>query len=347
MKIKVLFCVIRCGLKKEMLVSRGAAVLYSWTALFSGTASAQLTVTPAGAAQGFSLTTFATGFPTGDANPGVAGPIGMAFTSSGGVLVSDLPGDVRLFATDTDGQTASSASSTGPIYGTAGALGIASLGGNFYMGRQGNGFGNSVVQINPDGTFVQTIVTGISARDVIADPFTGHLLVSSVGTTIWDVDPIANTKTPFLTTLDGDGLALSGDGLILYVAGESGHIIGFNTQTKVQVFDSGLITGVDGIALGAGTFAGEIFGNTNSGQVVEVDLLNPNNKTIIASGGSRGDFVVVDPNDNTLLLTQSDSILRLHGGTFEIPSVPEPATTSSLLTGLALLAGSFYLRRRR
>jgi hypothetical protein len=322
---------------------RRVALLCLWAALFSGTTWAQLTVTPAGAAQGLSLSTFATGFPTGDANPGVAGPIGMAFTSSGGVLVSDVPGDVRLFATDTDGQTASSASSIVPIYGTAGALGIASLGGNFYMGRQGNGFGNSVVQINPNGTFVQTIVTGISARDVIADPFTGHLLVSSVGTTIWDVDPIAMTKTPFLTTLDGDGLALSGDGLILYVAGEDGgHIIGFNTQTKVQVFDSGVIAGVDGIALGAGTFAGEIFANTNGGQVVEVDLLNPNNKTILASGGSRGDFVVVDPTDNTLLLTQSDSILRLHGATFEISSVPEPATVaggilSSVVCALHLL----------
>src|SRR3954467_1350175 len=141
MKINIPLCVIRCGLKKEMLVARGVAVLCLGTALFPDTASAQLTVTPAGAAQGFSLTTFATGFPTANANPGVAGPIGMAFTSSGAVLVSDVPGNVRLFATDTDGQTASSASSIVPIYGTAGALGIASLDGNFYMGRQGNGFG--------------------------------------------------------------------------------------------------------------------------------------------------------------------------------------------------------------
>jgi hypothetical protein len=36
-------------------------------------------------------------------------------------------------------------------------------------------------------------------------------------------------------------------------------------------------------------------------------------QTLLASGGSRGDLVAVDPSDATLLLTQTDRILRLHG----------------------------------
>jgi hypothetical protein len=63
-----------------------------------------LTLTAAGQLAGFSLSTFATGFP--ERSDG-AGPMAVAFPASGGVLVSDVPGNVRLFPTDTDGQDAS------------------------------------------------------------------------------------------------------------------------------------------------------------------------------------------------------------------------------------------------
>ena len=39
--------------------------------------------------------------------------------------------------------------------------------------------------------------------------------------------------------------------------------------------------------------------------------LATNAQTVIGTGGSRGDFVTVDPNNGSLLLDQSDSILRL------------------------------------
>jgi hypothetical protein len=50
---------------------------------------------------------------------------------------------------------------------------------------------------------------------------------------------------------------------------------------------------------------------------------------VIATGGSRGDFVTVDPNDGTLLLTQTDRILRLVPGVFVIP--PHLLTTTTTL----------------
>ncbi len=70
---------------------------------------------------------------------------------------------------------------------------------------------------------------------------------------------------------------------------------GFNAVTGAQVFDSGFIPdGIDGTAIGYGNLAGNIFVNTNGGTVFEVNLTT-NAQTLIASGGSRGDFVTVDP----------------------------------------------------
>src|SRR5204862_4078385 len=102
------------------------------------------------------------------------------------------------------------------------------------------------------------------------------------------------------------------DGRTLYAAALRERILGFDTTSKAQVFDSGTIPFVDGPALGAGSLAGKIFGNVNDGTVWEVDLAT-RAQTMLASGGSRGDLVAVDPADGTLLLTQTDRILRLHG----------------------------------
>src|SRR5215470_3344737 len=63
-----------------------------------------LTLTAAGRAAGFGLSTFATGFPVRSSD-GV-GPLGVVFPASGGVLVDDGLGNVRLFPSDTDGQDA-------------------------------------------------------------------------------------------------------------------------------------------------------------------------------------------------------------------------------------------------
>ena len=56
--------------------------------------------------------------------------------------------------------------------------------------------------------------------------------------------------------------------------------------------------------------AGDLFVNTNGGTVVEANLATAA-QTVIASGGSRGDWVTVDPSNGTLLLTQTDRIMRL------------------------------------
>src|SRR5207249_1404103 len=79
---------------------------------------------------------------------------------------------------------------------------------------------------------------------------------------------------------------------------------------KTKIFTSRQIRGVDGCALGSGTLAGYAFANTNPGTVVRINLAT-GDTTLIASGGDRGDFVSVDPDSGSLLLTQTSTIVRL------------------------------------
>ena len=300
-------------------------------------ARAGLALTQAGVGQNLGLTTFVSGFP----NSGI-GPLGTAFTAGGGVLVSDYnSGSVYRFGSDADGQVASAGLITAN-YGANNPNDMAQLGGGIFMTRQATG---DLVRLNQDGTLNQVIVGGLpSATGLVADPSTGKLFVSTIGNgVIYEVDPFGMTKTPFLNA-NVDGLTLSPDGATLYGAGANGHILGFSMTTRAEVFDSGFIPGgLDGTAVGTGPiFSGLIFANTNSGQVFEINLVTLA-QTLIATGGSRGDFVTVDPTNNTLLITQSDRIIRLNGAPFT--TVPEPSSLA--LCGIAGAAALAVARVRR
>ena len=312
-----------------------SALACAGSLFLGGGAQAQLSLTQAGIDAGFSLTTFADNFPS----TSTVGPLGIGFTSTGGVIVGDYPGNVRVFPTDTDGQHANSVA-VAQNYGIGNAVGIAQAAGAFYMTRQTIG---DLVQIDANGTFNQVIVGGMpTATGIIGNPNNGHIFVSTVtNNVIWDIDPIAKTKTVF-KNVNADGL--STDGVTLY-ATVSGHIIGFNLLNQAQTFDSGFIpNGPDGAAIGQGALAGNIFVNTNNGTLYGVNLTSLA-QTLIASGGSRGDFVAADPN-GSLLVTQTDRVQRLTaptGGGFA--QTPEPGSLA-LLVGVGI-TGSVFLKRRR
>ncbi|MDB5322601.1 MAG: hypothetical protein JWN40_4232 [Phycisphaerales bacterium] len=299
--------------------------------------AAPIALTPAGVAQGFTLTTFATGFP----NTNNVGPLGIAFTSNGGVLVSDKLGNVRLFPTDIDGQVAAAAP-VGQNYGLDKATGLTQVGNTIYMTRQSTG---DVVQINQNGTLNQVIISGLPfITGIAANPTNGHLFVSTLGmSAIYDIDPIAKTKTLF-TSGDVDGVSFSSDGSTLYAVRQSdNHVIGYNVAAKAVIFDSGFIPGViDGTAAGTGQLAGNLFVNTNGGTIVEVNLAS-HVQTTIADMGSRGDFVTVDFTNGTLLLTQTDRIVRLslNGGGFSAVPLP-PGIWAGAFTAL----GGVVISRR-
>lgn len=313
-------------------------------ALCASGAQAAPTLTVAATTAGFSLSQFADNFPT---TGFCCGPLGIAFVDGGGVMVSDYPGNVRVFATDADGQHANSV----PVvqnYGYGNGVGLARLGNFVYLAEQNSG---AVVRLNQDGTFNSTVVTGIpTATGIVADTHTGKLFVSDCcnGTGIYLVDPTANTKVQFKVGGSYDGLSLSADGSTLY-AELGSHIVGYRVSDGVQVFDSGFIAGgADGTELGAGTLAGKIFVNTNSGDLWEYDLANPLDNVLLVTGGSRGDFVTADPN-GSLLFTQTSDIWRLtapQGGCIGAACnvLPEPSEGSLAL--VALLGLAVTARRR-
>lgn len=96
----------------------------------------------------------------------------------------------------------------------------------------------------------------------------------------------------------------------------------------------------------SGTIAGKLYVNTNDGRLIEIDPVT-HLQTVIFAGGSRGDFVTVDPN-GTLLITQGDSILRLtaRDGSFT-DGVPEPSTWAMMILGFCGIGFMAYRRKTK
>ena len=131
LKAKGLFC--RQGNSDRAIKDVGKCEVTTDARGVRETMATDMTLTAAGIAEGFTLTTFASNFP----NNGL-GPLGIAFPNSGCVLVIDGPGNVRLFPTDTDGQNAASA----PVaqnYGSGRAFDMAKSGGNIFMTQRNAG----------------------------------------------------------------------------------------------------------------------------------------------------------------------------------------------------------------
>jgi hypothetical protein len=323
----------------ETSISPAFLVAASMVVCSATSARAQLHLTPAGIAlfRADALTVFASGFPVTNS----IGPFGVDYQTDGNILVTTGTGNLQRFA-NTDGQNAV----TIPVlraFGAGQAIGLAHIGSNIYLAQ--NGAPARVTQINANGSDNHVVATGISgATGLVASPVSGHLFCTTniAPFRIFEIDAASGTTTVFQTmgqNIAADGMTFSADYSILYAARNDNHMVGYNVATGAQVFDSGLIANVgaiDGSALGFGALANNLFVNTRNGFVVQVGLNAPFTQTIIASGGTRGDFVTSDPSGSgDMLITQTGEIYRLRG-------IPSPSVVALLCLGSLVAA-----RRRR
>lgn len=301
-------------------------------------------LTPEGIADGFTLTTFLSGYPSAQ-----YGPLAQGILPNGNVITgSASPNSIYVFA-DHDGQTLSDALVATPYTFTTGNpnYAMATAGGQVYGAQLDGGV---YEKFNSDGT--HTAIAGLSkARNYLGmwgNPVDGHI-VSSSNQGLIDIDPVKQTFRVINPTFGFDGVTISPDGKTVYAAiGSAIRSYDYATGALLQTYYVGHRPDGTGVITG-GPRDGQVVINNNEGTV---SVLNPvtGAVTIIATHGTRGDFVSPDTRNGTLFLSQKESIVRLSCGpgcSIGGPPVPLPGAVLLFGTGLAGLGAWARLRHIR
>lgn len=287
-------------------------------------------------------TDFVTGAPSCPLASGSAGPVGLVFDPS------------HFFATDFCNHTTYRFPLTGGSFASPEASsingltqGLAVSEGHYYgLAGERSNIVKGLYAFDPATLSLQEpLIASFPSADgpvavvvdpVSPDPSNPDLFVSSSAGIFRVHSPnSAPTVTPFATG-NFDGLYFTSDGSRLYGAEVSlQHIFGFDRSgTQVLAVDlSG--HGPDGVAvakanavIGGIDISNNVFVNSNDGTIERIDVNNGNGVSVVASGGSRGDFVTVGE-DECLYATQSDRIVKLIPCFFEPrtqPCAPMPVT---------------------
>jgi hypothetical protein len=322
--------------------------------LSAGAGATPLTLTASGVAAGFNLTTFVSGYNFG----GGYGPLALGVLPNGNI-VTGSSGDQKVYVfSDVDNQTLASSISATPYACQTGNCNyaMATAGGQVY-GAQA--FGGVYERFNSDGT--RTPIPNLQAAGLFgslgmwANPTNGHLIASS-NRGLVEIDPVAGTFRVINGGLFPDGVSVSADGSVAYVE-NFGTIQSYNIATGalIRTYSTGHSPDGTGVIFG-GAFDGDIILNNNDGTVglLDPDLADgdPLQFQIIASGGSRGDFVSPDLNNGTLFLSQNEKIVRLSCGPgcsigAPNPELPEPGTLALVSIAVFGLGAGRMLRPAR
>jgi hypothetical protein len=327
---------------RNTLISLFACIAIILLVVVTPALATGLTLTTAGVNDGFSLTTFVSGY---DAQ---YGPLAQGIAPNGDVITgSSLNTRIYVFL-DADGQTLSSAVSSTPYTCQTSNCNFAvtTAGGEVY-GAQA--FGGVYEHFASNGSF--TPIPNLQSDNLFSylgmwgDPVNGHIISSSTQGLV-DIDPVAGTFRVINPALFPDGVTVSQDGTVAFV--ENGGTVqsySIATGALLRTYVTGHSPDGTGVISG-GSLNGDVVVNDNDGTV---GLLDPvtGSFAIIANGGTRGDFVSPDTSNGTLFLSQNEQVARLSCGPgcsigstgSSGPGVPEPATFGLFGAGLTVLVG--------
>ena len=318
-------------------------------------AKANLILNAAGIADGFSVTTFASGLPS-SGGAFAQGPFGTTVVANGSggynVLVEDYANATLYVFNDSDGQTPGSALLTRSFGPTAN--GFATLNGVAYGG---NGF--SYGSFSSTGVFTPLSIAGLPQPlwGLAADSATGELIASTFGGGLIAINPTANTFRTINASLSSiDGISVSPDGQTVYIE-ISGGVKAYNVHTGALIQTLAAPGGLyapdgTGVISSSNFLNGQVVINDNYGNLYLADPVAHTITLIGSNANERGDYTSPDFSNGTLLLVYSDQVARLScglgcsiGSAPPLSSVPEPSSVLLISTGLAGLIGACVRRK--
>lgn len=225
-----------------------------------------------------------------------------------------------------------------------GFFGLARSGSTFWAGS-GNIVPFDPSTLEPSGPPVP-VQTKCGVYGLASDPLSTDIYVSSCDGVYAVHDPTGNPSSARISdTGSYDGVAFTPDGQHLWAAEPStGDVVEFARSGTVEhsIF---IGRGPDGIAVARNAapngVAGNVFVNDNDGTIVRIDPNSSYAVTVVASGGSRGDFSTVGP-DGCLYVTQIDRVEKISPCIFAPPPIPTVLKINSAVADIGPSATVFF-----